>query len=223
MDTKPRRKSLRKTPLTRAIVLERAVRLADADGIASLSMRKLARALRVEAMSLYNHVSNKDDLLDGIVDLVIGEIEVPTIGGDWKRAMGDRAVSTHQVLLRHPWATMLIMSRINVGPNMLRYIDATLGCLFDAGFSYELADHSWNAMDSYIYGFTQQRVSSPIAKSAHVKTAKDYLHLLPESEYPHLFALTARLLRGEHNVTKALMFGFDLLLNGLEQLRDEEG
>ena len=112
-------------PLSRERILLTAICVADEGGIESLSMRKLAQELGVQAMSLYNHVANKDDLLDGIVDLVVGEIAVPDLGIDWQTAMRQRANSAHEVLLRHPWATMPIVSRINVGPAMLRYIDAT--------------------------------------------------------------------------------------------------
>ena len=120
-------------PLSRERVLRAAIHLADEGGIEALSMRKLAQELGVKAMSLYNHVANKNDLLDGIVDVVIGEIEAPDLSTDWKTAMRRRATSTHEMLLRHPWATMVIMSRVNVGPANLRYVDATLGCLREAG------------------------------------------------------------------------------------------
>ena len=109
-------------PLNRERVLEAAVDLADRAGIESVSMRKLGQELGVEAMSLYNHVKNKDDLLDGIVEQVAAELEVPTLDGDWKSAMRRRALTAHAVLMRHPWATMLIVSRVNVGPAMLRYV-----------------------------------------------------------------------------------------------------
>ena len=141
-----------RAPLSKERVLQAAIRLADKIGIASLSMRRLGQELGVEAMSLYKHVANKDDVLDGIVDIVASEIELPSIGGDWKKSMRRRASSAHEILLRHPWATMLIVSRANVGPAMLRYVDATIGCLREAGFSYVMADHAWNAIDSQSTG-----------------------------------------------------------------------
>jgi hypothetical protein len=111
-------------------------------------------------MSLYNHVASKEDLLDGLVELVASEMEVPgklqATGGDWKAVMRRRATSAHAVLMRHPWATMLFVSRVNIGPNMLRYVDRTIGCLREAGFSYPMADHAWTALDAYTYGFTLQ-------------------------------------------------------------------
>ena len=127
MAKKVNRRAKQRTPLSKERVLHAAVTLADEIGIASLSMRKLGEALDVEAMSLYKHVANKDDILDGIVDIVASEIDVPEIGGDWQAAMRRRSTSAHVVLLRHPWATMLIVSRANVGPAMLRYVDATIG------------------------------------------------------------------------------------------------
>jgi AcrR family transcriptional regulator len=139
------------------------MKLADAGGIEALSMRKLAADLGVEAMSLYNHVKNKDDILDGLVERVAAQIEVPKIGGDWKREMRKRASSAHKVLMHHRWAAMLLMSRVNIGPVMLRYVDATLGCLREAGFSHVMADHAWNTLDSYIYGFTLQALNFPFA------------------------------------------------------------
>ena len=127
-------------PLSRERILRMALSLADAGDIEAISMRKIAQALGVQAMSLYNHVANKDDILAGIVDLVIGEIEVPDLNSDWKEAMRRRSVSAHEVLLRHPWAAIVIMSGVNVGPASLRYIDATIGCLVNAGFSWVNAD-----------------------------------------------------------------------------------
>ena len=149
-------------PLTREKVLSTALRIADDGGIEALSMRKLARALKVEAMSLYNHVKGKEDILDGLVDRVASEIDVPRSDGDWREAMGVRALSAHAVLMRHPWATMLFVSRLNIGPHMLRYVDATIGCLRAAGFSYPMADHAWTALDAYIYGFSLQKRNFPL-------------------------------------------------------------
>jgi AcrR family transcriptional regulator len=113
----------RRVPLTRARVLRRALRIADKQGLAALSMRKLAQELGVEAMSLYHHVENKDDIVDGLLEVVVSEIEVPKIGDDWREAMRRRARSAHDVLTAHPWATMLLMSRVSIGPAMMRYVD----------------------------------------------------------------------------------------------------
>jgi AcrR family transcriptional regulator len=205
-------------PLSRERILVAAIRLADRGGIESLSMRKLAQELGVQAMSLYNHVANKDDLLDGIVDLVVSEIEVPDLGVDWKTAMRQRANSAHEVLLRHSWATMPIVSRINVGPAMLRYINATLGCLCEAGFSVELVDRAWNAIDSHIYGFTLQELNFPIEETEYVKTAKEYMPNIPADKYPYLNRLTHHLIDGHYDGIADFGFGLELILDGLDKL-----
>jgi AcrR family transcriptional regulator len=207
-------------PLSRQRVLDAAVAIADDVGIASLTMRGLGQRVGVEAMSLYKHVANKDDILDGIVDIVAGEIEVPTIGGDWKRAMRRRAQSAHEVLMRHPWATMLIVSRANVGPSMLRYVDATLGCLRAAGFSWAMADHAWNAIDGYVYGFTLQTLNFPFEPGEYAEVAKAYLPQIPADVYPHLRGLSLEVIDGRHDGIQQLEFGLDLILDGLDrQLR----
>jgi len=178
------RKPKSRSPLSRAQILRTALKIADKDGLKSLSMRKLASAVQVEAMSLYNHVKNKDDILGGIVDLVAAEIEVPKIKGDWRQNMRLRSISAHEVLLKHPWAAQLIVSRINVGPAMLRYVDATIGCLYEAGFSYAAADHAWNAIDSHVYGFTLQKMNFPIADDDYTTTAESHLELIPAEKFP---------------------------------------
>jgi AcrR family transcriptional regulator len=182
-------------------------------------MRKLAQALGVEAMSLYNHVENKEDVLSGIVDIVAGEIEVPAIGGDWKEAIRRRAISAHEMLLRHPWASLLIVARINVGPAMLRYVDATLGCLREAGFSYEMADHAWNAIDSHVYGFTLQKLNFVIEPSEYADTAEEYLPLIPADEFPYLNGLSQQVISGTYDGVHDFEFGLELILDGLERLR----
>lgn len=214
---KPRPAS-RREPLTTERVLQAAMAFADEFGIETLSMRKLGEALGVEAMSLYNHVANRDAILDGIVDLVASEIELPTPSGDWKAAMRRRALSVHQVLLRHPWATMLIVSRANVGPAMLRYVDATLGCLREAGFSYPMADHAWNTIDAYIYGFTLQKLNFPFQPEEYAKAAESFIALIPASQYPYLNGLSRQIIDGRHDGIQKLELGLDLLLDGLEQI-----
>ena len=204
-------------PLSRERILLTAIRLADEGGIESLSMRNLAQELGVQAMSLYNHVANKDDLLDGIVDLVVGEIALPDLDINWQTAMRRRANSAHEVLLRHPWATMPIVSRINVGPAMLRYIDATLGCLCEAGFSFELVDRAWNAIDSHIYGFTLQELNFPIEAAEYVNAAQEYIPNIPADKYPYMNRLTHYLIDGHYDGIADFNFGLELIINGLEQ------
>ena len=209
-------------PLSRERIMQTALQLADEGGLDSISMRKLAQALGVEAMSLYNHVSNKDDVLDGIADLVVSEIEVPEIGGDWRQALRKRAISAHAVLRSHPWSPLLIASRINVGPAMLRYVNATLGCMREAGFSYELADRAWNALDSHIYGFTLLEMNFPLDPSEYVGAATQFIHLLPQETYPYMRELTQLVIDGKHRGIQSFELGLDLLLSGLEQLRQAE-
>jgi AcrR family transcriptional regulator len=207
-------------PLSRERVLRAALRLADEEGIESLSMRKLAQELGVKAMSLYNHVTNKDDILDGIIDMVISEIELPDLTIDWKIAMRRRSISAHAVLLSHPWATMAIVSRLNAGPAMLRYVDATLGCLREAGFSFEMADHAWNVIDSHIYGFTLQELNFPLEATEYSEVAEDNLSLIPSDQYPYLNQLTHSVIDGRYDGLHDFEFGLDLILNGLDTLRE---
>ncbi len=181
-------------------------------------MRKLAEALGVKAMSLYNHIANRDDLIDGIVDGVVSEIDLPKLDADWKTAMRRRAISAHAVLLRHPWATMPLVSRVNVGPAMLRYVDSTLGCLKEAGFSFEMADHAWNAIDSHVYGFTLQELNFPVEASDYSETAADYLPQIPAEQYPYMNQLAQRVIQGDYDGLHAFEFGLDLILDGLDRL-----
>ena len=207
-------------PLSRERVLRAALRLADEGGIESLSMRRVAQDLGVQAMSLYHHVANKDDMLDGIVDIVVSEIDVPSLETDWQTAMRRRATSAHAVLLRHPWATMPLVSRINVGPAMLRYVDATLGCLCKAGFSLEMADHAWNAIDSHIYGFTLQELNFPFEATDYSAAAAQGLALIPADQYPYLNRLTHQVVEGDYDGIHDFEFGLELILNGLDRFRD---
>lgn len=216
---KPPNSASQSLPLSREQILRKALQLADAEGIEGLSMRKLAQALGVQAMSLYNHVTNKDDILDGMVDLVVSEIEVPELALDWKTAMRRRSHSAYQVLLRHPWATMALMSRMNVGPAMLRYIDATLGCLMEAGFDDEMADHAWNAIDSHIYGFTLQELNFPVEATEYANMAGQFIDKIPATQYPYMNRLTQQVIAGKYDGLHDFEFGLDLLLNGLDALR----
>lgn len=203
--------------LSRSRILRAALGLADRKGIEKVSMRKIAEALKVEAMSLYTHVKNKEDVLDGIVDLVVAKIELPTRDGDWKREMRRRAISAHEVLLEHPWAATLFHSRMNIGPAMLRYIDATIGCLHAGGFSYSLADKAWNVIDSHIYGFTLQEINFPFQPGEYAEAATEFLPQIPKSKYSSLFGLTQEIIQGSHDGVQDFCFGLDLLLDGLER------
>jgi AcrR family transcriptional regulator len=219
MPRKSPKQGPRRTPLNRAKVLQAALRMADKQGIESLSMRRLAEALNVEAMSLYNHVANKEDILDGLVELVASEIDMPKVGGDWRTVMRKRATSAHAVLMRHPWATMLFVSRVNIGPIMLRYVDATIGCLRAAGFSYSMADHAWNALDAYIYGFTLQKLNFPFDPSEYAPAAEKFMHLIPVEQFPYLNGMSQEVIAGRHDGLHHLELGLELILDGFERLR----
>lgn len=209
-------------PLSRERILAAALSIADNRGVEALSMRNLAEALAVKAMSLYNHIANKDEILDGIVDMVVGEIDVPRPGRDWKSEMQRRALSAHKVLLRHPWAAMELISRVNVGPAMFRYVDATLGCLLQGGFSPETADHAWNAMDSHIYGFTLQELNFPFAEEDYREAAGDYMDRIPADRYPNLNRMANLVLSGAYDGLHDFEFGLTLILDGLEAVMARE-
>jgi AcrR family transcriptional regulator len=200
-------------------VLRAAIVLVDQGGIESLTMRKLGQALGVEAMSLYNHVANKDDILGGIVDLVAGEIDLPAAGADWKAAMRQCALSAHAALARHPWAPSLWMSR-GIGRARLRYGNWILGCLREAGFSKDLTYHAFHILEGHILGFTLQQLSFPYDEQELADLATSFLRELPAGEYPYLAEYIAQHLEPRHDDTRAFALGLDLILDGLDRLRD---
>jgi AcrR family transcriptional regulator len=205
--------------MNREQVLQAAVALADETGIESLSMRKLGQALGIEAMSLYNHVAGKEALLDGMIDLVFAEIELPT-GEDWKKALRGRAISMREALARHRWAVGLMESRTNPGATTLRQHDAVIGCLLAAGFSMELTAHAFAAVDSYVYGFALQEKGLPFdTPEQTAEMAQATLAHFPVDEFPHLAAFTREhVLRPGYDFGAEFEFGLDLLLDGLERL-----
>jgi AcrR family transcriptional regulator len=210
----------RRAPLSRERVLRAALDLADAVGIESMSMRKLGEELGVEAMSLYNHVANKDDILDGIVDLVFSEIALPSGRGDWKPSMRKRAISAHEALLRHPWAPSLMQSRTKPGPATLRHHDSVLGRLRTAGFTLVMAAHAVSVIDGYVYGFALQQINIPLQSREQVaEVGQDILRQMA-GEYPHLAEMiTKHAMKPGYDYAKEFEFGLDLILDGLERLR----
>jgi AcrR family transcriptional regulator len=212
-------KTKRRAPLNPEKVLATALRMADRRGIESVSMRSLAQALKVAAMSLYHHVPSKNAVLDGLVELVVAELELPEVGADWRIAMRGRAIRAHRVLMKHPWATMLLVSRMNIGPNMLRYVDRTVGCLREAGFSWAMADHAWNTLDAFTYGFTLQRLTFPLQPEHFASAAQQFLPMIPAEQFPYMNGLSREVIAGRHDGLQHLELGLELLLNGLEQLR----
>ncbi len=207
-------------PLSRERVLQAAVGFADAHGIGSLSMRKLGEALGVEAMSLYNHVASKDELLGGMVDVVFSEIGLPAGAADWRTAMGQRAISARQVLSHHRWAIGLMESCSSPGPATLRHHDAVLGSLREAGFSIEMAAHAFSVLDSYIYGFALQEANLPFDTAADAATPADSITAQVPDPYPHLTELTIHhVLQPGYDYGDEYEFGLDLILDSLERAR----
>jgi AcrR family transcriptional regulator len=204
--------------VTRERVLRTAVELADASGLESLSMRKLGRALGVEAMSLYNHVANKEELLDGMIDVVFAEIDLPA-DADWRTAMRQRAISVRAALSRHRWAIGLMESRTNPGPATLRAHDAVLGCLRTAGFPVALAGHAFSAIDSYVYGFALQERGLPFdTPEETAELAQVMLAQFPVEAFPHLYEFTTgHVMQPGYDSAAEFEFGLDLILDGLER------
>jgi AcrR family transcriptional regulator len=196
-------------------VLEAAVSVADRDGLGALTMRRLGSELGVEAMSLYKHIDDKDDILDGIVDLVFGEIEVPAGEADWRDTMRRRVSSAREVLSRHSWAIGLFESRGAVGPATLRYVDSTLGALRSAGFSVEDAGYAFTLLDSFVYGHVTQEASASVP-SADASSGDGDSPAVP-GDYPHL-AEVMEPGRG-FSFDGAFEFGLELLLGALEARR----
>ena len=213
-------------------MLNAAIRLADGGGIESLTMRRLARELGVEAMSLYNHVANKGDLVDAMVDLVVSEIELPATSDTWDVAVRECAISAHEVLLRHPWSCSLVMSTTStrIARNArVRYMEWLLGRLREAGFSAELTYHAYHALDSHILGFTLWELGHSGAANA-VRGDKDFADFaasfvreLRAADYPYLAEHAEQHVAalGDEG-TSEFEFGLDLILDGLERARAEE-
>ena len=205
-------------------MLHAALALAARDGIESLTMRKLADELGVGAMSLYYHVPNKEQLLDGMVDIVFSEIDPPSTDVDWKTAMRSRALSTRNALRRHPWAIGLMEGRTSHGPANLRLHDAVLGCLRAAGFSLEMTVHAYSVQDAYIYGFAlqEQDMSSETADDFAAEAQRqmrEYEAML--ADFPHLVEVVGGYVaKAGYDYDAEFLFGLDLILDGLDKLRD---
>jgi AcrR family transcriptional regulator len=211
-----------RTPLSRERVLRAAVALADERGTEELTMRKLAKELGVEAMSLYNHVTSKGDLLDGMIDLIFSEIDSPAVGGDWKAELRKRAVSTRAALLRHRWAVGEMEGRTNHGPSNMKVHDAVLGCLRAAGFSIEMTVHAMSVQDAYIYGFALQQtdMSSQTPEDFAAEAQRqmvDYADAL--ADYPHLVEVVGGYVaKAGYDYDREFLFGLDVILDALERL-----
>jgi len=213
--------SRRRTPLTRGRVLQTAVRQADKGGIDSLSMRKLGQELGVEAMALYYHFANKDDLIDGMVDLVFAEIELPHSGDQWRSAMRQRAIAVCDALLRHRWAIGLMESRRRPGPANLRHHNSVIGTLRAGGFDIAMAAHAYSLLDSYIYGFALTKLNLPFDTADDVaEVAQSMLEPFPPDEYPNMVEiLTDHVMKPGYDYGEEFEYGLDLILDGLERIR----
>jgi AcrR family transcriptional regulator len=218
MTTQATNRAPRRLPLSRERVLDAAIKLVDQGGLGSLSMRKLGQELGVEAMALYYHFANKDEVIDGIVDIVFSEIELPTDGTGWKAAMRQRAISMRDVLLRHRWAINLMESRRNAGPANLRHHDAVIGNLRAAGFENVMVARAYSLLDAYIYGFALTKINLPFDASEEVaEVAQGMLQRFPVNEYPNLVAYIAEHLKPGYDYGDEFEYGLDLILDGLEK------
>ena len=215
-----------RVPLSRERVLGAAIRLADEGGFESLTMRKLGQELGVQAMSLYNHVANKDDIRDGIVDIVMGEIELPPQGADWKSAIRRSAISAHEVFLRHRWVCNVQMSTAaaTVSAARLRWTEALLRTFREAGFSAELTHHAYHALDSHITGFTLWLANMPFETHEELADlAEAVLRELPVDQYPYLAEHAEwHLTESSPDDPSEFEFGLNLILDGLERIRDAD-
>ncbi|MGA9103531.1 TetR/AcrR family transcriptional regulator [Aeromicrobium sp.] len=203
--------------LSREKVLNGAVAVADRGGIAGLTIRSLAAELGVKPMSVYHHVANKDEILDGIVDLVFGEIELPTIGGEWHEEMRRRAASAREAMRRHPWAIGLVETRTSPGPSTLKHHNAVIGTLREAGFSIEMTAHAFALIDAYVYGFALSEATLPINGPETVtEVAEQMMEFFTAEDYPHLLEFSVEhVMKPGYDYGKEFEFGLGVVLDGL--------
>ena len=206
-----------RVPLSRDRVLRGAIAVADAGGIGALTIRSLAQEVGVKPMSVYHYVANKDEILDAIVDLVFGEIELPVPGGDWRSEMSRRASSARQVLRRHPWATALLQSRTNPGPATLRHHNAVIGTLREAGFTVEQTAHAFALIDSYVYGFALSEHALPInGPDSVADVAASMMMQFLAHDYPHLVEFTIEhVMQPGYDFGSEFEYGLRLILGAL--------
>jgi AcrR family transcriptional regulator len=210
----------RRAPLSRERVLRAALKIADKGGLEALSMRKLAQQLGVEAMSLYNHVASKDDIVGGMLDLVAEEMELPPEGADWKAALRQSAISSHEVLMRHRWTAGLWMSPRDPSPIRLRGGDAVLRTFREAGFSEDLTYHAFHVLQAHVLGFTLYLQSLQFDAAQLEELAADFMRDFPVGEYPYLAEHIRQHAEPSDERHRTFEFGLDLVLDGLQKLRD---
>lgn len=205
-------------PLDRGRIVRTAVEVADRGGFPYLSMRVLARELGTAPMSLYRHVTNKEDLLDGMVDIVFSEMYVPVIGGEWKTELHKRGTSARETLRRHPWAVGVMETRLHPGPASAEHHNATMGCLREAGFPFRDAVHAYNLLDSYTYGFALQEQTIPFETPEESAEMAQVTVGDRGSEYPYLAEVVTEFARRGYDYTEEFEFGLRLILDSLERL-----
>jgi AcrR family transcriptional regulator len=218
----------RQTPLSRERILRTAVALADDGGVEAVSMRKIAQQLDVVPMALYRHVANKDELLDGMVDAVVAEIDPPQTGVDWRTAIRQRILSARRMLLRHPWAARVIESRTDPTPAVIGYFDEMIGLFLAGGFSIELTHHALHAMGSRLLGFTQELFDDTPDVDPEMQAE---MYRAMADRYPNIGALVEIAMHDDASVVGGrgcddqfeFEFALDLMLDGLERLRDADG
>src|SRR6266480_738666 len=209
-----------RAPLSRERILRAALELVDEGGIDSLSMRKLGQKLGFEAMSLYNHMANKDDVIDGILDLVLAEGELPAEDGEWDAAVRESAISVHAALQRHPWASTLVMAPGHIRPARTEYMDTLLGRLRGAGFSADETYHAYHALDGHIFGFSLYETSHSYSDEHAARFAGSLDEFLPVDKHPYLNEHGRQhLTDGPHREVSAFEFGLDLILDGIRKIR----
>jgi AcrR family transcriptional regulator len=207
----------RRTPLTRERVLDGAMTVADRSGLAALTMRSLADELGVKPMSLYHHVANKEAILDGLVERVFAQVDLPRVGAEWRAEIRRRSHSLRAALRRHRWAIGVMESRTSPGPATLRHHDAVIGTLRAGGFSVAMTAHAFSAIDAYVYGFALQEATLPFQSPDEVpEMAGSMLAAMPVDDYPHLVEMAEEhVLQPGYDFGEEFDFGLDLVLDGL--------
>ncbi len=209
-----------RAPVNRDLAVERAVAVADGEGIEAVTMRRLARELGVEAASLYHHVSGKDEILDGLVDRVSAEIELPPRTEGWRNPVSQRAHNTRAVLRRHPWAVALMASRAAPGPATLRLLEAGIRYFREGGFSVQEAAHAISTVDSYVHGFVLQEVNLPFRDESQLAAMTGaIMDQFPRADFPYLFELTTEhVLQPGYNYGNEFDVGLEAVLDGVDAL-----
>lgn len=217
MTTTTRRAAGGRLHLSRDRILDAALAHADAHGLDDMSMRKLADVLDVAPMAIYRHVASRDDLVDGMIDLVFGEIDLPAIAADWEAEMRRRAISVRDVLARHRWAIGLMESRANPGPANLRHHDAVIGSLRAGGLDMAMAAHAYSLIDSYVYGFALTKLSLPFDDASDIAgVAQEMLEPFEPDAYPNLVAfITEHAMQPGYDYGDEFEYGLDLILDAI--------